>query len=53
MIKVDVENNLVTMNLDDYGELFDSDLFLSILESHGVDNWCGYDDAKHEFNEEN
>ena len=53
MIKVDVENNLVTMNLDDYGELFDSDLFLSILESNGAANWCGYDDAKHEFNEVN
>lgn len=26
---------------------------VSIVKGMSVDNWCGYDDAKHEFNEEN
>lgn len=52
MIKVDAENNLVTMNLDDYGELFDDSLFLNCLRNAGVDNWDGYDLACEEFNSE-
>ena len=51
MSKYGVVNNLngtVTINEDYFDELLDDALFLSILESHGVDNWGGYSEAQAE-----
>lgn len=45
MSKYGVVNNFngtVTINEDYFDELLNDALFLSILESHGVDNWEGY-----------
>ena len=39
---------LVTINEDYFDELLNDALFLSILESHGVDNWDGYSEAQAE-----
>ena len=52
MSKYGVVNNLngtVTINEDYFDELLNDALFLSILESHGVDNWDGYGYAQEEF----
>lgn len=52
MSKYGVVNNLngtVTINEDYFDELLNDALFLSILESHGVDNWDGYSEAQAEY----
>ena len=52
MSKYGVVNNLngtVTINEDYFDELVNDALFLSILESHGVDNWDGYSEAQAEY----
>lgn len=52
MSKYGVVNNLngtVTINEDYFDELLNDALFLSILESHGVDNWEGYSEAQAEY----
>ena len=52
MSKYGVVNNLngtVTINEDYFDELLSDALFLSILESHGVDNWDGYSEAQAEY----
>ena len=51
MSKYGVVNNFngtVTINEDYFDELLNDALFLSILESHGVDNWEGYSEARAE-----
>ena len=52
MSKYGVVNNFngtVTINEDYFDELINDALFLSILESHGVDNWEGYSEAQAEY----
>ena len=52
MSKYGVVNNLngtVTINEDYFDELLNDALFLSVLESHGVDNWEGYSEAQAEY----
>ena len=52
MSKYGVVNNFngtVTINEDYFDELLNNALFLSILESHGVDNWDGYSEAQAEY----
>ena len=52
MSKYGVVNNLngtVTINEDYFDELLNDASFLSILESHGVDNWEGYSEAQAEY----
>ena len=52
MSKYSVVNNFngtVTINEDYFDELLNDALFLSILESHGVDNWDGYSEAQAEY----
>ena len=52
MSKYGVVNNFngtVTINEDYFDELLNDALFLSILESHGVDNWDGYSEAQAEY----
>ena len=52
MSKYGVVNNLngtVTINEDYFDEILNDALFLSILESHGVDNWEGYSEAQAEY----
>ena len=52
MSKYGVVNNFngtVTINEDYFDELLNDALFLSILESHGVDNWEGYSEAQAEY----
>ena len=52
MSKYGVVNNLngtVMINEDYFDELLNDALFLSILESHGVDNWDGYSEAQAEY----
>ena len=52
MSKYGVVNNFngtVTINEDYFDELLNNALFLSILESHGVDNWEGYSEAQAEY----
>lgn len=44
-------DKMVTMTLDEYEELVNTQTFLECLEGQGVDNWVGYDDARKEFNE--
>ena len=52
MSKYGVVNNFngtVTINEDYFDELLNDALFLSVLESHGVDNWEGYSEAQAEY----
>ena len=52
MSKYDVVNNLngtVTISEDYFDEILNDALFLSVLESYGVDNWDGYGYAREEF----
>lgn len=48
----EVNNDSVTISKKLYQELLDSHNFLNCLESVGVDNWDGYDDACDLYNEE-
>jgi hypothetical protein len=41
----------VTIPKEEYDELMESSLWLLALESAGVDNWSGYDDAREMYNE--
>jgi hypothetical protein len=36
---------MVTITKKEYNQLLNDADFLSCLESCGVDNWCGYDEA--------
>ena len=52
MSKYGVVNNFngtVTINEDYFDELLNAALFLSVLESHGVDGWEGYSEAQAEY----
>lgn len=40
------EEEMVTISKKEYDDLYESYIFLSCLEAAGVDNWCGYDDAR-------
>lgn len=48
-----IQNNMktVTITEEEYKELKHNALKLSALESFGVDNWCGYDDAMQQYQE--
>lgn len=46
VVEVDKANDTVTMNMERYVELLESENFLSALEACGVDNWGGYSDAR-------
>lgn len=41
----DMENDTVTITVDEYIELQDIAEFMSYLEAAGLDNWEGYDHA--------
>ena len=40
---------MIEVSLKEYNKLLDADIKLGALESMGVDNWCGYDDAMDEY----
>lgn len=42
----------VIINESEYRDLLEANLLLSYLESYGVDNWNGYDEAHSEFYDE-
>jgi len=42
-------DDIVTINIERLKDLEDSEAMLLALESYGVDNWCGYDDAMNEY----
>ena len=37
---------MITITQAEYDGLFNDSVFLGCLEDAGVDNWCGYEDAK-------
>jgi len=41
----------LTITIERYNQLIESDRVLQVLESAGVDNWEGYDDAMLMLNE--
>jgi hypothetical protein len=44
-----MDNETVTISKKEYEDLLDSQLWLDCLESAGVDNWGGYDEAIKEY----
>lgn len=40
------ENETVTISKERYKELLKDESWLAALEAAGVDNWCGYDEAR-------
>ena len=40
-----MENETVTISKKDYEKLIEDQFWLNCLESAGVDNWDGYDEA--------
>ena len=42
----------VTVSKAEYERLLEDQFWLSCLESAGVDNWCGYDEAIKLFKED-
>ena len=43
----------VTISIEEYNQLIDDQMFLEALTAYGVDNWCGYSDARKYFEELN
>lgn len=43
--------NFVTIPVEEYKDLLDSQLWLDCLEGAGVDNWSGYEYAMKEYQE--
>ena len=48
-----MNNEVVTITLDEYEQLKADSAFLSALEQAGVDNWDGYDYAREIYQEQN
>lgn len=46
---IDNPNDYTIINKSEYEDLLDSQLFLYCLESSGVDNWGGYEEARNEY----
>jgi hypothetical protein len=46
MGKKEGEEEMVSITKKEYDELKKDSAFLACLEGAGVDNWCGYDDAR-------
>ena len=44
-----MEPKTVTITVEEYKGLLESQSLLDALEEHGVDNWSGYSDAVAEF----
>lgn len=42
---------MITITKKEYDDLIDSEWELTCLQSAGVDNWSGYDDAMEMYNE--
>lgn len=51
MVVVDYEKNTVTMPIDRYEKLIESEDRLRALQWAGVDNWDGYDFAMEIYNQ--
>lgn len=45
-----MDEEMVTITLDEYNELKDDSKFLYHLMIYGVDNWSGYQYAQEDFN---
>jgi hypothetical protein len=39
----------VTISKKEYDQLQDDSALLAFLRNHGVDNWCGWDDASTDY----
>lgn len=48
----EVQEEMITIPRKEYEQLIRDSKFLSCLESAGVDNWDGYDNAREIFNEQ-
>lgn len=46
------EQEMVTITLREYESLQKDSHWLSCLEQAGVDNWCGFDEARDIYREE-
>lgn len=46
---IEIKDGVVTMTVAEYEELFDDSMLLNSLRNAGVDNWCGWDDAREEY----
>lgn len=44
-----MSEKLIEISVKEYEELLDDSIKLEYLESYGVDNWQGYDEAMREF----
>lgn len=44
-----MEPKTVTITMEEYKDLLESQALLDALEAYGVDNWSGYSDAVAEF----
>ena len=42
----------ITISMEEYKSLKDCELWQNCMESWGVDNWSGYDEAIQEYREE-
>lgn len=47
-----MQEETVTISKKVYDQLLDSQIFLDCLESMGVDNWSGYDEAVKEYRQQ-
>jgi len=47
-----MDNDFVTISVEEHIRLIERDKFLEALEYAGVDNWEGYSEAKREYNKE-
>lgn len=44
-------NETVTISKREYDSLLNDSMWVSALEQAGVDNWCGYDEAREIYSE--
>lgn len=44
-----MQDSMILVSASALESLERDSLKLSMLEAHGVDNWCGYDDAMYDF----
>ncbi len=40
---------MVTISKREYDQLYDDSMLLNALRNFGVDNWCGWDEAREEY----
>ncbi len=48
MVKL-IDDNTVSMSLEEYVQLLDSDVMLNYLHNGGVDNWDWYGDSLEDY----